>query len=178
MPRYVALLRGVNVGQNLLKMERLRELCAQIGMKNVRTYVQSGNVVFEADGAASKWAQALERKLAGETRLPVTVLVKTAAEIASVLAGNPFLKEKGIDATRLHVTFLQQAPAKGAVEALAKVKAGPDRFRWLGTEIYLHCPEGYGRSKLSNMAIEKVLGVRATTRNWNTVTKLCAMCEE
>lgn len=178
MPTYVALLRGVNVGQNLLKMERLRELCAQIGMKNARTCVQSGNVVFEADGSASKWAQALERKLGGETRLPVTVLVKTAAEMSSVLATNPFLKEKGIDATRLHVTFLQHAAAKSAVEALAKVKAGPDRFRWLGTEIYLHCPEGYGRSKLANMTIEKVLGVRATTRNWNTVTKLCGMCKE
>ncbi len=178
MLTYVALLRGVNVGQNVLKMERLRELCGQLGMKNVRTYVQSGNVVFNGAGTAPKWAQALERKLAGETRLPVTVLVKTAAEIAGVLAANPFLKEKGIDATRLHVTFLQQAPAKSAVEALAKIKAGADRFRWLGTEIYLHCPEGYGGSKLSNMAIEKVLGVRATTRNWNTVTKLCAMCGE
>ena len=178
MPTYVALLRGVNVGQNLLKMERLRELCAQIGMKNVRTYVQSGNVVFQAEGAASKWAQALERKLAGETRLPVTVVVKTAAEMNSVLATNPFLKEKGIDAARLHVTFLQQAPAKSAVEALAKIKAGPDRFRWLGSEIYLHCPEGYGRSKLANTAIEKVLGMRATTRNWKTIGKLCAMCEE
>lgn len=178
MPTYVALLRGVNVGQNLLKMERLRELCAQIGMKNVRTYVQSGNVVFQAEGAASKWAQALERKLAGETRLPVTVVVKTAAEMNSVLATNPFLKEKGIDAARLHVTFLQQAPAKSAVEALAKIKAGLDRFRWLGSGIYLHCPEGYGRSKLANTAIEKVLGMRATTRNWKTIGKLCAMCEE
>jgi uncharacterized protein (DUF1697 family) len=160
----------------MLRMDRLRELCAELKLKNVRTYVQSGNVVFEAEGTASKWAQALEGKLAGETRLPVTVIVKTAAEIAEVLAANPFLKEKGIDPARLHVTFLRQAPEKAAIGALAKIKGGPDRFHWAGTQIYLHCPNGYGRSKLSNTAIEKTLKVRATTRNWNTVNELHSRC--
>jgi uncharacterized protein (DUF1697 family) len=172
MAVYVALLRGVNVGQNVLRMERLREICAELRFGNVRTYVQSGNIVFDADGTAAKWAQALEKKLAGETRLPVAVIVKTQAEISSLLGANPFLAEKGIDPKRLHVTFLQQSPERGAVAALARIKAGPDRFGWLGTEIYLHCPKGYGTSKLSNAAIERVLAVRATTRNWNTVTKL------
>lgn len=176
MAKYVALLRGVNVGQNILKMERLRELCSAMKLKSARTYVQSGNIVFEADGPATKWAQALERKLAGETRLPVTVIVKTMEEMGAVLANNPFLKEKGIDGTRLHVTFLQSEPEKSAVERLANIKAGVDRFRWIGSEIYLHCPEGYGISKLSNGAIEKALSLRATTRNWNTVNKLHEMC--
>lgn len=175
MSIFVALLRGVNVGQNMLRMERLRELCAEMRLKNVSTYVQSGNVVFEAQGTASQWEQALERRLAGETRLPVTVIVKTAAEIGKIIAENPFLKEKGIDSTKLHVTFLKKAPEKGAVDALTKIKAGPDRFHWIGQTIYLHCPEGYGRSRISNMAFERVLGVRATTRNWNTVNKLHEM---
>jgi uncharacterized protein (DUF1697 family) len=178
MATYVALLRAVNVAQNTLRMERLGELCAELRLKNVRTYAQSGNIVFQADGSAGKWAQALQSKLAGETRLPVTVLVKTEAEITRILAKNPFLREKGIDWTKLHVTFLEQPLEKSAVEALETIKAGPDRFRWLGTEIYLHCPQGYGRSKLSNVAIERVLGVRATTRNWNTVRKLDQMCRE
>lgn len=178
MPVYVALLRAVNVGQNMLRMERLRELCVEMRMKNVRTYVQSGNVVFEAQGTASQSEQALERRLAGETRLPVTVIVKTAAEIGKVLGENPFVKEKGIDTRKLHVTFLQKIPEKSAVDALSAIKAGPDRFRWIGRTIYLHCPEGYGRSKLSNMAVERVLGVRATTRNWNTVNTLYEMCGE
>jgi uncharacterized protein (DUF1697 family) len=176
MPIYVALLRGVNVGQNMLRMERLREMCSEMRLKNARTYVQSGNIVFEAPGTASQWSQALEAKLTGQTRLPVTVIVKTAAEIGKVLAENPFLKEKGIDTTKLHVTFLEQLPEKSAVEALRKIQAGPDRLRWLGKEIYLHCPHGYGTSKLSNRAIEKELAVRATTRNWNTVNKLHEMC--
>jgi uncharacterized protein (DUF1697 family) len=104
--------------------------------------------------------------------------VRTAAEIAKVLAENPFLNRKEIDATRLHVTFLEDAPAKSAVEALGKVRAGVDRFRWVGKEIYLHCPDGYGRTKLSNTVIEKTLSLRATTRNWNTVNKLHDMCGE
>jgi len=138
--------------------------------------VQSGNLVFEGQGSAAHWSQALERKLAGETRLPVTVIVRTAAEVGRVLAENPFLSRKEIDTTKLHVTFLQDAPAKSAVEALGKVRAGVDQFRWVGNEIYLHCPGGYGRSKLSNSVIEKILSLRATTRNWNTVTKLHEMC--
>lgn len=178
MAQYVALLRGVNVGQNMLRMERLRELCAEMKLKNARTYVQSGNIVFEAEGTPAKWAEGLERRLGGETRLPVTVIVRTAKEIEDVLAKNPFLKEKGIDPAKLHVTFLQDTPEKAAVERLANIKAGMDRFRWLGAEIYLHCPEGYGNSKLSNGAIEKALSLRATTRNWNTVNKLYEMCSE
>ena len=96
MPIYVALPRGVNVGQNILRMDRLREVCSEMGLKNVRTYVQSGNVVFEGQGSATRWSQALERGLAGETRLPVTVIVRTAAEIAKVLAENPFQNSKEI----------------------------------------------------------------------------------
>jgi uncharacterized protein (DUF1697 family) len=178
MPVYVALLRGVNVGQNILRMNRLREVCSEMGLKDARTYVQSGNIIFEGQGTAAHWSQALERRLAGETRLPVTVIVRTAAQMGKVLAENPFLGGKEVDTTRLHVTFLQDAPAKSAVEALGGVKAGVDRFRWAGKEIYLHCPNGYGGTKLANTVIEKILSLRATTRNWNTVNKLHVMCNE
>ncbi len=175
MATYVALLRGVNVGQNLLKMDRLRALCENIGMKNVRTYVQSGNVVFEADGTTSKWEQALERKLAGETRLPVSVLARTAAEMKKVLAGSPFLKEKGIDAKRLAVVFLHEPPSKQALEKMRSADFGNERFHSAGREIYIHCPDGFAQAKL--YAIDKFLAQRTTTRNWNTVMKLCAMCD-
>jgi uncharacterized protein (DUF1697 family) len=173
MPTYIALLRGVNVGGNVLKMDRLRELCAGLGAKNVRTYVQSGNIVFEGQGSASGWAATLERKLTGESRLPVSVMVRTAAEITAVFGGNPFLKEKGIDTARLAVTFLQQAPAKPALDALAALKIGSERYHCAGKEIYLHCPNGFADSKL--YGLEKVLKQRTTSRNWNTVTKLCEM---
>lgn len=173
MPIFIALLRGVNVGGNILKMERLRELCAKLGMKNVRTYVQSGNVVFEAQGNSSRWAQALERKLAGESRLPVSVIVRTAAEMAAIAAGNPFLKEKGIDTARLAVTFLQQPPTKEALAALGALKIGSERFHVSGKDVYLHCPDGFADAKL--YTLDKVLSQRTTTRNWNTVMKLREM---
>jgi uncharacterized protein (DUF1697 family) len=174
MPTYVALLRGINVGRNLLKMERLRELCAEIGMKKARTYVQSGNVVFEAGGDASKWAQTLEGKLAGETRLPVTVLVRTAAEMKRVLAGNPFAKEKGIDFARVGVVFLHAVPSEETLNKMRAVDIGNERFHCAGREIYIHCPDGFARTKL--YSLDKILAQQTTTRNWNTVTKLCAMC--
>ena len=176
MPVLIALLRGVNVGGNILKMDRLRELCAALGAKNARTYVQSGNVVFEAAGSPSSWEAKLEKKLAGESRLPVSVMVRSAAEISTVLAGNPFMKEKTIDTARLAVTFLQQVPAKPALAALAALKIGSERYHHAGKEIYLHCPDGFGNAKL--YLLDKVLKQKTTTRNWNTVTKLCEMSAE
>jgi uncharacterized protein (DUF1697 family) len=176
MPVLIALLRGVNVGGNILKMDRLRELCAALGAKNVRTYVQSGNIVFEAAGSPSSWEAKLEKKLAGESRLPVSVMVRSAAEISTDLAGNPFMKEKTIDTARLAVTFLQQVPAKPALAALAALKIGSERYHHAGKEIYLHCPDGFGNAKL--YLLEKVLKQKTTTRNWNTVTKLCEMSAE
>ncbi|HEX9396925.1 MAG TPA: DUF1697 domain-containing protein [Burkholderiales bacterium] len=178
MPIFIALLRSVNVGGNTLSMERLRAVCAELGVENARTYVQSGNLVFAAPGSAAHWATALERKLAGESRLVVSVVVRTAAAMGQIVAGNPFLKEKGIDLAKLHVTFLQQAPPKTALKMFDSLNGGADRSKLVGEEIYLHCPNGYGRTNLSNNALEKVLGVRATTRNWNTVNKLYQMSAE
>jgi uncharacterized protein (DUF1697 family) len=175
MPVHIALLRGVNVGGNTLKMARLRALCTELGLKNAETYLQSGNLIFEAAAPSARWTRVLEEKLAGETRLPVSVIVRSAAELARIAAGNPFLKEPGIEPERLHVTFLSRAPAKSAWRALEALDSGLDRFEAAGTEIYLHCPNGYGRTRLSNDAFEKRLAVRATTRNWNTVGKLCEL---
>jgi len=173
MPTYIALLRGVNVSGNMLKMDRLRALCTELGAKNARTYIQSGNIVFAASATSSHWSQVLERKIAGESRLPVSVIVRTAAEMARVLVANPFLKEKGIDTARLAVTFLQQAPAKTALEALAALKIGSERFACFGKEIYLHCPDGFANAKL--YSLDRTLAQKTTTRNWNTVKKLCEM---
>jgi uncharacterized protein (DUF1697 family) len=174
MPTYIALLRGVNVGGNILKMDRLREICAKLGAENPRTYVQSGNVVFEARGAAAEWETKLEKKLASESRLPVSVIVRTALEMNKVFAGNPFLKENGIDIARLAVSFLQQPPAKPALAALSALDIGRERFHHAGRELYIHCPDGFANAKL--YTLEKVLKQRTTTRNWNTVIKLCEMC--
>jgi uncharacterized protein (DUF1697 family) len=177
MPVHIALLRGINVGRNVLKMERLRALCAELGA-TVRTYVQSGNVVFAAKGPASRWSKALEQKLVGEARLAVSVMVRTAAEMATVVANNPFVGEPGIDPARLAVAFLDKAPAARAFAAIETIDAGPDRYIWVGKEIHLYLPNGFARTKLTNNTFERLLSVRATSRNWSTVNALCRMANE
>ncbi len=177
MPVYVAMLRAVNAGGNPLKMEWLREACAELGFSDVRTYLQSGNVVLSSRLGADAVARNLKAKIDGQTRLPVPVIVRTASEIENVVAESPFLKQKGIDATKLHVTFLEREPAKVDTARLDKLAGTRDAYRLIGRQVYLHCPINYGQTKLSNTAIEKLLG-SATTRNWNTVTTLRAMANE
>jgi uncharacterized protein (DUF1697 family) len=142
-----------------------------------QTYVQSGNIVFECNRSASGICTLLEKSLKGETRLPVPVIVRTPAELKKIISGCPFLKEKGIDLTRLYITFLAEEAGKDASAKLAGLKAGADRFHVVGGEVYLHCPVSYGESKLSNNALQKALGITATTRNWNTVNKLYEMAQ-
>jgi uncharacterized protein (DUF1697 family) len=178
MTVYVAMLRGVNVGGNSLRMDWLRQACENLGWQNVRTYVQSGNIVFSSRASAVKLAQVLKETIDAQTRLPVTVVLRSAADMEKVVADNPFLKQKGIDATKLHVTFLGRVPIKPALDRLDALAGTRDQYRLNGSEIYLHCPINYGETKLSNGAIEKVLGVGATTRNWKTVTTLQAMAAE
>jgi uncharacterized protein (DUF1697 family) len=172
----IALLRGINVGRNILKMDRLRDICTSMGAQEVLTYVQSGNIVFKAKGSSEKWGRDLEKKLAGECRLPVSVIVRTAHEFAKVAASNPFLREKGIDTARLAVTFLQHPPTKAALGALKQMDLSNERFHTSGKELYLHCPDGFGNAKL--YVLDKVLGQKTTVRNWNTVTKLNEMASQ
>ena len=174
MTTYVAMLRGVNVGGNTLKMEWLREACADLGLRDVRTYVQSGNIVFGSSLGAAKLVQTLKETIDAQTRLPATVVVRTAAEIARIVAGNPFLKQKGVDSTKLHVTFLAKAPANPARDKLDALAGARDAYRLAGSEIYLHCPINYGETKLSNAALEKALASarpRATGRPWRRCTR-------
>ena len=175
MTTRIALLRGINVGGNPLSMHRLRSLCADLGFQNVQTCIQSGNILFDSPAPVSQFIAALETKLARESRLPIAILLRTAAQWSRLVAANPFLRQKGIDPARLHVTFLPAIPATAARKALAALDPGPDSCQLIGSEIYLHCPFGYGKTRLSNTAFEKLLHQKATTRNWNTILKLHTM---
>jgi uncharacterized protein (DUF1697 family) len=167
LPKYIALLRGVNVaGRRKVPMADLRTLCETIGHTDVRTYIQSGNVVFGArSGPAPKIRSALETAIAGEFSFDVTVLLRTATEMAAVVKRNPY----GTDA---YVTFLDGAPAKKLVTAIDPDAFTPDEFKMSGHEVFLHCPNGYGNTKINNTFFERKLATEATTRNWNTVTTL------
>jgi uncharacterized protein (DUF1697 family) len=172
MPTFIAMLRGINVGGNPLKMDRLRALFSSLGFKNVRTFIQSGNVIFDTAKSPSKCSAEIEKKLAGETRLPITVILRTATELKSAIAANPFLKHPKIDPSKLHVTFLAAPVPRDILKKSGTLTSGPDELRVIGKEAYVHCPNGYGRTKLHNTALEKLLSTKATTRNWNTVNKL------
>jgi uncharacterized protein (DUF1697 family) len=175
---YVALLRAVNLGsRNKVSMPDLRSVFVAIGGEGVETYVQSGNVVFRSKvGEPGKLTRAVEKRLRSELGLDVRVLLRTQAELASVVGANPFAATQS-DPTKLHVTFLWDAVDKARGRKVEAKQLEPDEFRILGREVYLHCPEGYGRSKLSNAYFEKELGLAATTRNWRTVTKLAELAD-
>jgi uncharacterized protein (DUF1697 family) len=180
LPAYIAMLRGINVsGQKAIRMERLRESCGALGFRSIETYVQSGNVVFvEGPKLASSLSKDIGQAVLHDFGFDVTVLVRTSTEMRDLIQRNPFLKERGVDPSRLYVTFLSEAPSKKVLKNADGLSSEPDRFHIGRQEIYLYCPGGYGKTKLSNTAFEKALSVRATTRNWKTVNALFEMASK
>ncbi len=183
MTTVVALLRSVNVGgRNRVPMAELRALSESLGFADVQTYVQSGNLVLTGTGPASSVARTLEAGIADAFGLEVPVVVRSTRQLSKVLGANPYLAD-GVDPKTLHVTFLAAAPAADRARALTKTGVdsesdgsfGDDRFTLLGTEVFLHCPGGYGSTKLNNAFFERRAAQVATTRNWRTVTTLAAM---
>jgi uncharacterized protein (DUF1697 family) len=174
MNTYISLLRGVNVtGHNRVTMEELRRCYEGRGLKNVRTFIQSGNVIFEHPKEDSERIVAkIEKAIRKSFRLEVTVVVRTREEMGKVIENFPFTKT---EQDRAHVTFLSAKPAIVPTREITEVKDGPEKFSVLGREVYLHCPNGYGRSKLSNTFFERKLKVSATTRNWRTINSLYAL---
>ncbi|MGH2854925.1 MAG: DUF1697 domain-containing protein [Solirubrobacteraceae bacterium] len=177
--RKIALLRGVNVGgNNKVPMAHLRELMGELGYEDVRTHLQSGNAVFTAPGTPpERAAQDIEGQLTRSLGLNVRVLVRTARELARVVAANP-LPEAVSEPSRLLVTFLSAAPAPELLRELDPADFEPDCFGVGEREVYVWCPEGVRTITLSYAFWEKRFGVVATARNWNTVTRLLALAEE
>lgn len=171
--KYVALLRGVNVaGVNKVKMDELRQLFTGLGHREVQTYLQSGNVVFAGDEPdRGALVAGIEQAIGQRLGLAVTVLLRTRPDLEKVLAANPYLGIES-DPAKLPVTFLAEAPDPGRAAALAVPAGETAVFSLVDREIYLHCPNGYGRTKLNNAFLERKLGVAATTRNWKSVTAL------
>jgi uncharacterized protein (DUF1697 family) len=180
MVTYLSILRGINVsGHKLIKMEALRKLFEDLGFKNVQTYIQSGNVVFQSKKAKqSDLEKKIVKKIEEEFGFEVPVLVKEANELSVVLKNNPFLNQRKEDITKLHVTFLSEEPDQAAIVKIKEGNYAADEFIVSGKIIYLFCPGGYGNTKLSNNFFENKLKVIATTRNWKTVNELISMANK
>ena len=177
MKVYVALLRGINVsGQKSIKMEDLKKTFKALHYKSITTYIQSGNVIFGSAAAKTALLQTqIENKLLKTFGFEVPVIVKTLEEIEETIKRNPFKKIKAQNGEKLHVTFLGGSPAKAAADNLAAVENDVDEIRLSGSEVYILCRNGYGKTLFSNTFIEKKLMVSATTRNWATVEKLFSL---
>lgn len=173
MSTMVALLRGINVGgRNSVPMKELRTELTAMGLTDVATLIQSGNVVFGApQRAGARLAEAIADRVEEVFKVHPTVMLRSVDELEAVVANNPF-HEPGVDSAKLHVAFLAKQPTAKAVARLDPDRSPPDAFAVHGKEIYLQLPNGIGRSKLGGDFFESRLGIPATTRNWRTVTKL------
>jgi uncharacterized protein (DUF1697 family) len=179
MPAVVAMLRAVNlVSHNRIKMDALCALCTGLNLRDPKTYVQSGNVVFHtSERNLARVAKLLEDGIEREFGFRTNAIVRNAAEMRAVVARNPFAKRRDVEPNRLLVFFFDAAPGIEAEQAIRDVKVDGEELRLDGRELYIYFPDGQGRSKVSTSVIERKLKVRGTGRNWNSVTKLLEMAE-
>jgi uncharacterized protein (DUF1697 family) len=178
MPTFVSLLRSVNVAGRTLRMAELRALYERLGHHDVVTYVQSGNVVSRTSTrSADVVAERIRTAVRGELGLDVAVLVRTPAELHRILDHNPFLASGAHRPQTLHVTFLAERPSAARTRSVDGHAFEPDEFRIEGREVYVVCPNGYGRTRINNAWFERHLQVTATTRNWATVGELVELAD-
>ncbi|MDE2638046.1 MAG: DUF1697 domain-containing protein [Chloroflexota bacterium] len=176
----VSLLRGINVGgRNKIRMADLRELYVSLGMKNVRSLLQSGNVIFETaltDLTSVKLE--LEAGIHSAFGLDIQVLLRSSGNFEDIIARHPFSAEQLNEPRKAAVVFLSDAPESPAVDALSESNPGREVIHAAGCELYIFYTDGMARSKLDNKRIESRLGLIATARNWNTCIKLQRLLAE
>lgn len=179
MPAFVALLRAVNLGpHNKISMADLKALAEGLGLKEPRTLLQSGNLVFQSKPSSSAALEKLlEGALAKKLGLTTPVLVRSANEWQQTLEANPFKSEAKDDPGHLLVMPLKAKLEKSALTELTKAIVGRERAKSVGQTLYLVYPDGIGPSKLTAALIEKKIGVSGTARNWNTAQKIAAALE-
>jgi uncharacterized protein (DUF1697 family) len=175
---YVALLRGINVGgKNILPMKELSQMFSDAACTGVRTFIQSGNVIFDAPAGAPGICDAIKAKIEKRYGYRTPLILRTSAQLHKTIRENPFLKA-GADEKLLYVYFLADPPKASAIATLDPARSAPDAFHVHGQEIYLHLPNGMARTKLTNAYFDSKLSTICTARNWATVLKLAAMMAE
>lgn len=176
MTRFLALLRAVNVGGNTLKMEALRKAMETLPVSNVSTYIQSGNMLFSADGTAEEWQESIAILIRTHFNLEVTVIVLTLDGLERALENNPYPTEESD--VNPYFGFLQHEPTENGIAALAEIDFGRDIYSLKERIIYVCYTEGAGTTKLTNAAIERKLGVKGTMRNQKTVRQLLVLLSD
>jgi uncharacterized protein (DUF1697 family) len=179
MPAIVALLRGVNLGgHKKIAMEELRTICCSLDLVNPKTYIQSGNVVFDCPKASvPKLAARIEAAIEKRLGFHSAVVLRTTGELRQIIARNPFAKRSGIEPAKLIVSFLDKPLDPESRKRILAINVGPEEIQPAERELYIYFPDGQGHSKLA-VALDRAVKLTATARNWNTVLKLLAMAEE
>jgi uncharacterized protein (DUF1697 family) len=173
--RLIALLRGINVGGNkAIDMGRLRGVLSDLGYADVRTYLQSGNAVFTSTARPAGAPAAIEDAIAGEFGVECRVIIRTAPQLAAVMAADPLLDFLG-NPSRHFVGFLDARPAPAGVKRLTEGDYGDDQLRIVDGHVYLWCPSGLSSSRFARLNLDRILDAAVTMRNWNTVTKLAEL---
>lgn len=175
MTTYIVFLRAINVsGHRIIKMEDLLKMfTAMPGIKNVRTYIQSGNVLIDTTDSEDKLLKKLNKHLAAALGYEVEIFIRSKAEIETIIKNNPYKKEPISKALKLYVSFLEQHPSKEEVVLIESFSNDLERFKVKGRELYALCrKDTTEKLKYSNMFIEKKLGMLATGRDWNTINKI------
>lgn len=173
--RWVALLRGINVGgRNKVPMAELRELAGRLGWGEVETYIQSGNLLFRAPGEPPELERTLEGALERRFGFAVPVVVRSRQAWAGYVAGNPLVEASRAEPKLVHLALAKRPPASGAVEGLRARAADGERIEGVGDALWIHYPQGAGRSKLTPALFDRLAGSPVTARNWNTVLELAA----
>ena len=160
-------------GQKLIKMQDLKLHLEKFRFSNIRTYIQSGNVIFSSNELNAKKIEIdMVKCIKANFGFEVPVIIRKAEEWIEVVNINPFIRRPEIEIDKLHVVFLEKELEKVYISKVEKKNFTPDEFLFIKKEIYLYCPNGYAKTKLSNNFFEKVLHQKATTRNWKTVNKI------
>lgn len=178
MPKYICLLRGINVsGKNIIPMVQLKEAFEQSGFKQVQTYIQSGNIVFNSKLKNPNQIETETEELIHSIfNLTIKSMVFSISDFKNILELNPFKKEAELEPAKMILTFLEGIPNE---EALAKIpESGNDQWQLIGRCVYLYCPDGYGKTKLTHSVFESKLKIKATARNWRTCVQIVQMATE
>lgn len=179
MKTYISILRAINVsGQKVIKMDALKRMYESLHFENVRTYIQSGNVLFSSAEADPKELESIiSAKIQAEFGFEVPVLVLSIETLEKIVQDNPFAEGNGKDIAFLHVTFLADSPVDYDLESILQKKQRDEEIAITSKAVYMYCPHGYGKTKLHNSFLESKLKIPATTRNWKTTKEILKLAQ-
>jgi uncharacterized protein (DUF1697 family) len=179
LSRIIALLRGINVsGRNQISMPDLRSLGADLGWQSVQSYIQSGNLLFEADAVATSLEAELEQAITKRFGLSIPVIVRTAVEWSRYISDNPYPEASATEPNRVMLALAKSSPKADAAGRLSERAGDGERVVQAGDALWIHYGRGAGRSKLAPALLDRLVGSPVTTRNWRTVLKLHELAQQ